>query len=44
VIGTFQYRFMPDLQQVAQMKWKGLAPDFNNPAAGVIRLVGAQYH
>lgn len=41
VTGTFQHpQFMPDLQQVAQMKLKGLVPDFNNPAAAVSGLVG----
>src|SRR5215469_8890473 len=41
VKGTFQHpRFAPDLQQVAQMKLKGLAPNFNNPTAGVSALVG----
>jgi len=41
VKGTFQHpRFAPDLQQVAQMKLKGLVPDFNNPTAAVSGLVG----
>ena len=34
ISGTFQSpRFAPDLQSVAQMKLKGLVPDFNNPGA-----------
>jgi AsmA protein len=41
VTGTFQHpKFAPDLQQVAQMKLKGLIPNFNNPAAGVSGLLG----
>jgi uncharacterized protein involved in outer membrane biogenesis len=41
VKGTFQHpQFAPDLQQVAQMKLKGLVPDFNNPSAAVSELVG----
>jgi len=34
VTGTFQNpRFAPDMQQMAQMKLKGLVPNFNNPSA-----------
>jgi AsmA-like C-terminal region len=41
VTGTFQHpRFEPDLQQVAQMKLKGLIPDFNNPGAAASGIVG----
>jgi hypothetical protein len=41
VKGTFQHpQFAPDLQQVAQMKLKGLVPNFNNPTAAVSGLVG----
>jgi len=41
VKGTFQHpQFAPDLQQVAQMKLKGLVPDFNNPTAAVSGLLG----
>jgi hypothetical protein len=41
VTGTFQHpRFEPDLQQVAQMKLKGLLPDFHNPTSAVSGLLG----
>lgn len=41
VTGTFQHpKFAPDLQQVAQMKLKGLIPNFNNPTSGLSGLVG----
>jgi hypothetical protein len=41
VKGTFQHpQFAPDLQQMAQMKLKGLVPDFNNPTAAVSGLLG----
>jgi uncharacterized protein involved in outer membrane biogenesis len=41
VTGTVQHpRFEPDLQQVAQMKLKGLMPNFNNPSATASGLVG----
>lgn len=41
VTGTFQHpHFAPDLQQLAQMKLKGLMPDFNNPTATVAKIVG----
>jgi AsmA protein len=41
VTGTFQKpRFAPDLQQVAQMKLKGLVPNFNNPQSAVSGLLG----
>jgi AsmA protein len=34
VTGTFSNpRFAPDVQQIAQMKMKGLVPNFNNPAS-----------
>jgi len=33
-------QFAPDLQQVAQMKLKGLVPNFNNPTAAVSELLG----
>src|SRR5215469_12539141 len=36
VTGTFDHpRFEPDLQQVAQMKLKGLIPSFDNPGTAV---------
>lgn len=42
VTGTFQHpRFEPDLQQVAQMKLKGLIPDFNNPGAAASGILGS---
>jgi AsmA protein len=41
VTGTFQKpRFAPDLQQVAQMKLKGLMPNFSNPQSAVSGLLG----
>ncbi|PYX87445.1 MAG: hypothetical protein DMG68_11715 [Acidobacteria bacterium] len=41
VTGTFQNpRFAPDVQQVAQMKLKGLVPNFNNPQGAVQGLLG----
>jgi hypothetical protein len=41
VTGTFQNpRFQPDLQQMAQMKLKGLAPNFNNPGSAVSGVLG----
>jgi len=41
VTGTFDHpRFAPDVQQIAQMKLKGLVPNFNNPAAAVSGLLG----
>ena len=41
VTGTFSDpKFAPDLSQVAQMKLKGLMPNFNNPAQGVGGLIG----
>ena len=41
VTGTFQHpQFAPDLQQLAQMKLKGLMPNFNNPAGAVSGLLG----
>ena len=33
-------QFAPALQQVAQMKLKGLVPNFNNPTAAVSELLG----
>jgi hypothetical protein len=34
VTGTFSNpRFSPDVQQIAQMKLKGLVPNFDNPAS-----------
>src|ERR1700756_892286 len=34
VTGTFSNpKFAPDIQQIAQMKVKGLVPNFNNPAS-----------
>jgi uncharacterized protein involved in outer membrane biogenesis len=42
VTGTFDHpKFAPDVQQVAQMKLKGLMPNFNNPTQGVGGLVGS---
>src|SRR5579883_739439 len=42
ITGTFEHpRFAPDVQQIAQMKLKGLVPNFNNPAAAVSGLVGS---
>jgi hypothetical protein len=41
VTGTFQNpKFVPDVQQMAQMRLKGLIPTSNNPAAGVSGLLG----
>lgn len=41
VTGTFQNpHFAPDVQQVAQMKLKGLVPNFNNPQGAVQGLLG----
>jgi uncharacterized protein involved in outer membrane biogenesis len=41
VSGTFEHpRFAPDMQKVAQMKLKGLVPNFNNPSAGMAGLLG----
>jgi uncharacterized protein involved in outer membrane biogenesis len=41
VTGSFQHpRFEPDLQQVAQMKLKGLIPNFNNPSAAASGILG----
>ena len=41
VTGTFQNpRFAPDLQSVAQMKLKGLVPDFNNPGGALSGVLG----
>jgi AsmA protein len=41
VTGTFQNpKFMPDVQQMTQMRLKGLIPNSNNPAAGVAGLLG----
>jgi AsmA protein len=41
VTGTFEHpHFAPDLQQVAQMRLKGLVPNFNNPASAVSGLLG----
>jgi AsmA protein len=40
VTGTFQHpHYAPDLQQIAQMKLKGLMPNFNNPQ-GVGGMLG----
>jgi hypothetical protein len=41
ITGTFDHpKFAPDMQQVAQMKLKGLMPNFNNPTQGVGGLIG----
>ena len=44
VTGTVQHPvFTPDVQKVAQMKLKGLVPNFNNPSnavAGIMGLIG----
>ena len=41
VTGTFQHpQFSPDVQQLAQMKLKGLVPGFNNPAGAVSGVLG----
>ena len=39
--GTFQKpHYAPDLQQIAQMKLKGLMPNFSNPSQGVSGMLG----
>jgi hypothetical protein len=41
VTGTVQHPlFTPDLQKVAQMKLKGLVPNFNNPSNAVAGILG----
>ena len=41
VTGTMDHpRFTPDLQRVAQMKLKGLVPNFNNPTDAVAGIMG----
>jgi hypothetical protein len=41
VTGTFQNpKFAPDLQQIAQMKLKGLLPNYNNPSSAVSGVLG----
>ena len=41
VTGTFQNpKFMPDVQQMTQMRLKGLIPNSNNPGAGISGLLG----
>jgi AsmA protein len=41
VTGTFQKpHYAPDLHQIAQMKLKGLMPNFGNPTQGVSGLLG----
>jgi AsmA protein len=41
VTGTLQNpKFQPDLQQMAQMKLKGLVPNFNDPGAAVSGVLG----
>jgi hypothetical protein len=41
VTGTVQHPlFTPDLQKVAQMKLKGLVPNFNNPSNAVAGVLG----
>ena len=41
VTGTFQNpKFMPDVQQMTQMRLKGLIPNSNNPGAGIAGLLG----
>jgi hypothetical protein len=41
VTGTVQHPvFTPDIQKVAQMKLKGLVPNFNNPSNAVAGLLG----
>ena len=41
VTGTFQNpKFMPDMQQMTQMRLKGLIPNSNNPGAAVSGLLG----
>ena len=40
--GTFQSpKFQPDVQQMAQMKLKGLAPNFKNPGGAVSGVLGS---
>lgn len=40
VTGTFQNpKFMPDVQQMTQIRLKGVIPDSNNPGAGVSGLL-----
>jgi hypothetical protein len=41
VTGTFKNpRFAPDLQKLAQMKLKGLMPNFNNPGGAASGILG----
>jgi uncharacterized protein involved in outer membrane biogenesis len=41
ITGTFQNpHFAPDVQQMAQMKLKGLVPSFNNPGGAVSGVLG----
>jgi AsmA protein len=41
VTGTFQNpKFAPDLKQIAQMKLKGLLPNFSNPSSAVSGILG----
>jgi uncharacterized protein involved in outer membrane biogenesis len=41
ISGTLQNpKFQPDMQQVAQMKLKGLVPSLSNPAGGVSGILG----
>src|SRR5438046_7316126 len=41
ISGTFDNpKFQPDMQQVAQMKLKGLVPSLSNPAGGVSGILG----
>jgi AsmA protein len=41
ITGTFQQpRFAPDVQQLAQMKLKGIVPNFSNPSSAVSGLLG----
>src|SRR5256885_14817634 len=41
VTGTFKNpRFAPDLQKLAQMKLKGLVPNFNNPGGAASGILG----
>jgi len=41
VTGTFQHpHFAPDVQQLSQMRLKGLIPSFNNPSSAVSGLLG----
>lgn len=42
ITGTFQHpQFAPDVQQIAQMKLKGLVPNFDNPSSAVSGLLGS---